>query len=209
MATSDFDHRFARAPVMAILRGLSVSEAIDLAQRAWDLGIDTVEVTIEVPSAVPVLRTVVAAGRERGHEVGAGSVVDLDQVREAADAGAAFSVAPGLDATVARASIDAGMPHLPGVATPTDVQAALANGMSWVKAFPASVLGADWVDAVRQPFPGLQIVATGGIDARNAGDFLAAGARAVAVGSALADPAQVELLARLITGDGPEGTAPA
>lgn len=198
MATTDFQHRFARAPVMAILRGLGADAAVTLAQRAWDLGLDAVEVTIEVPSALPVLRAVVDAGRERGCDVGAGSVVRLGQVRDAARAGAAFTVAPGLDAQVALASADAGLGHLPGVATPTDIQAALATGLDWVKAFPAAVLGPAWVRAVRQPFPGLHIVATGGVDAHNAREFLAAGARAVAMGSALADPVQVELLAGLV-----------
>lgn len=198
MASSDFHHRFEQAPVMAILRGLAVGEAVTLAERAWDLGLDAVEVTIEVPSGLPTLRAVVAAGRERGRDVGAGSVVRPEQVRDAARAGAAFTVAPGLDPQVALASTDAGLPHLPGVATPSDIQAAVAADMGWVKAFPASLLGADWIRAVLQPFPGLQVVATGGINARNAGDFLAAGARAVAVGSALADPIQVELLADLV-----------
>lgn len=201
MASSDFQRRFERAPVMAILRGLATGEAVTLAERAWDLGLDTVEVTIEVPSALPTLRAVVAAGRERGRDVGAGSVVRIEQARDAARAGAAFTVAPGLDPQVALASAEAGLPHLPGVATPSDIQAALAVGMGWVKAFPASVLGTDWIRAVRQPFPDLQIVATGGIDAHNAGDFLAAGARAVAIGSALADPVQVELLADLVGRD--------
>lgn len=201
MASSDFQRRFERAPVMAILRGLVTGEAVTLAERAWDLGLDTVEVTIEAPSALSTLRAVVAAGRERGRDVGAGSVVRIEQVRDAARAGAAFTVAPGLDPQVALASAEAGLPHLPGVATPSDIQAALAVGMGWVKAFPASVLGTDWIRAVRQPFPELQIVATGGIDAHNAGDFLAAGARAVAIGSALADPVQVELLADLVGRD--------
>jgi 2-dehydro-3-deoxyphosphogluconate aldolase / (4S)-4-hydroxy-2-oxoglutarate aldolase len=199
MTTTDFDQRFASAPVMAILRGLTPHEAVTLATRAWDLGLTTVEVTIERPAAVAALHAVVAAGRERGREVGAGSVVDPEQVRTAEGAGATFTVAPGLDLRTARASVEAGLPHLPGVATPSEIQAARAAGFGWVKAFPAVVLGSTWIRAVLGPFPGLRIVATGGIDAHNAGEFLAAGAHAVAVGSALADPDQVDLLGDLTT----------
>ncbi|NEB81742.1 bifunctional 4-hydroxy-2-oxoglutarate aldolase/2-dehydro-3-deoxy-phosphogluconate aldolase, partial [Streptomyces sp. SID14478] len=104
----------------------------------------------------------------------------------------------GLDAAVASASVAAGLPHLPGVATATDVQAARALGLTWLKAFPASVLGADWFRAMRGPFPEVPFVATGGMDAGNAAAYLSAGARVVAVGSALEDPAQLASLAELL-----------
>lgn len=195
--TVDFQQLFTDEPVMAILRGLPPHEAVALAGRAWDLGLTAVEVPVEVPEALPSLRAVVAAGRERGLGVGAGTVIHADQVVDVAAAGAVFTVAPGLDLNVARACVHAGLPHLPGVATPSEVQRALAAGFGWVKAFPAAVLGPGWFRAVRGPFPALRIVATGGVDAHNAPEFLAAGASVVAVGSALADPAQVELLAQL------------
>ena len=137
---------------------------------------------------MPSLRAAVAAGRERGLPVGAGTVISLEQVREVAATGAAFTVARGFDPAVATASAGLGLPHLPGVATPGEIQAALRHGLTWLKAFPASVLGTAWFTAMRGPFPQIKLVATGGLDARTAPDYLTAGARVVAVGSALADP---------------------
>jgi len=155
------------------------------------------------------LRAAVSAARERDRRLGAGTVTTVDQVRAVAAVGAAFTVAPGFDPAVLAASHNAGMPHLPGVATPSEVQLALTHGIGWVKVFPASVLGPGWFTAMRAPFPQLRMVATGGIDARNALDYLAAGACVVAVGSALADPEQLDRLAEIVANfgrlDGEEG----
>ncbi|MFG1866732.1 bifunctional 4-hydroxy-2-oxoglutarate aldolase/2-dehydro-3-deoxy-phosphogluconate aldolase [Micromonospora arborensis] len=197
MTTADFDHIFGGARVMAILRGLPVDETVRLAERAWDLGIDVVEVPVATADAVPSLRAAVEAGTERGRIVGAGTVLDVAQVVAAADAGAAFTVAPGLDLTVADAAAARGLPHLPGVATPTEAQQALRHGLTWLKAFPAISLGPAWFKAVAGPLPQLRFVATGGLDASNAAAFLQAGVRVVAVGSALSDPNQLDQLAEL------------
>jgi 2-dehydro-3-deoxyphosphogluconate aldolase / (4S)-4-hydroxy-2-oxoglutarate aldolase len=193
-----FDTAFGGAPVMAILRGFTPQRTVELAQTAWAVGIDCVEVPIQTEEAIEALRATVAAGVSIGKSVGAGTVVSPELVEVAAAAGAAFTVAPGFDPRVADASHDAGLAHLPGVATGTDVQLAQAHGLSWVKAFPASVLGVDWFTAMRGPFPRLKFVATGGIDAANAADFLDAGASVVAVGSALTDDSAVQALAALL-----------
>jgi 2-dehydro-3-deoxyphosphogluconate aldolase/(4S)-4-hydroxy-2-oxoglutarate aldolase len=121
-------------------------------------------------------------------------------VNEAKSAGAVFTVAPGLDVEVASASIQAGLAHLPGVATPSEVQNVIRLGLSWMKAFPAAQLSTGWIQALRAPFPSASFVATGGIDADNAAAFLSAGARVVAVGSALADPRQLKLISELLEG---------
>ncbi|MER7459281.1 bifunctional 4-hydroxy-2-oxoglutarate aldolase/2-dehydro-3-deoxy-phosphogluconate aldolase [Micromonospora sp. NPDC126480] len=200
MSVPDPASLFDGVRVLVILRDLPAGETLRLAARAWDLGIDVVEVPIRTPAALPALRGVVAAARERGLPVGAGTVLDADQVAAAADAGAAFTVAPGLDLAVADAAAARGLPHLPGVSTPTEAQQALRHGLRWLKAFPAVSLGPAWFRAVAGPLPELRFVATGGVDAGNAGDFLAAGVRVVGVGSALADPRQVDRLAELARG---------
>ncbi|WP_350347454.1 bifunctional 4-hydroxy-2-oxoglutarate aldolase/2-dehydro-3-deoxy-phosphogluconate aldolase [Agromyces sp. G08B096] len=193
-----FEDLFAGRPLMAIFRGLGVERSLELAVTAWDLGIEVVELPIQSAEDVDALAAVVEAGRARGARVGAGTVVTVDQVEVAASAGAAFAVSPGLDAAVVRACLDAGLPPLPGVATPSEVMAAMGLGLTWLKAFPASVLGTGWFRAMRGPFPDVRFVATGGLDAGNAAEFLAAGVRVVAVGSALEDPAQLPALARLL-----------
>lgn len=196
--TARLDEIFSGAPLMAILRGMGVERSLAVSTTAWDLGIDVVELPIQTPEDVAALSAVAAAGRDRGKVVGAGTVLTAAHVQQAVDAGAAFTVSPGLDVETVRASIDAGLPPLPGVATASEVQRALAEGLTWMKVFPASVLGTGWLDAMRGPFPQATFVTTGGMSAANAGDFLRAGARVVAVGSALEDPAQLPLLAELL-----------
>lgn len=193
------EHLMSSSTVMAILRNYSPEEAVALAGTAWDLGIDLVEVPVQSPDALPTLDAVVRAGAERGRSVGAGTVTSVEQVGDVRARGAAFTVAPGLDADVVAESLRCELPHLPGISSPTEIQAALRLGCTWVKAFPASVLGVEWFKAIKGPFPDLALVATGGISAHNAESFLTAGARTVAVGSALSDPRQVELLARLLS----------
>jgi 2-dehydro-3-deoxyphosphogluconate aldolase/(4S)-4-hydroxy-2-oxoglutarate aldolase len=195
---SGFEELFGGAPLMAILRGMGVERSLAVSTTAWDLGIDVVELPIQTPDDVEALRVVAAAAKERGKIVGAGTVVSTAHVEQAATAGAAFTVSPGLDLEVVRASHDAGMISMPGVATASEVQLAMKSGLTWLKAFPASVLGAPWLSAMRGPFPAARFVVTGGMSAANAAEYLGAGARVVAVGSALEDPAQLPLLAGLL-----------
>lgn len=184
--------------VMAILRGLPPAETVALANRIWDAGIRLVEVPIGSPEAVPALRAAVRAGAERGMRVGAGTVLTPAQVRVSAEAGAEYTVAPGLDLTVLSASLAAGLPHLPGAATATEVQHAYNAGCRWMKAFPAGALGTGWLRAVHGPFPDVAFVATGGLRAADVAEFLDAGARVVALGAALTDPDQLTSLTAVL-----------
>lgn len=193
-STTYFDEAFARQQFMVILRGLSPDRTVELCTLAWDVGIAQVEVPIEPHSARESLEAAIEAGRRVGRRVGAGTVIRKEQATWAARAGASFTVAPGLDEDVVRVCSDLGLPHLPGVGTASEIQHAQRLGYEWVKAFPASVLGAAWVRAMLGPFPRLKIVATGGMGVGTAGAFLDAGARVVALGSALENPAELKQL---------------
>lgn len=192
-----FDAIFA-GPLMAVLRGFPPEQTVRLASTAWELGIDAVEVPIGRPDQVPALVAAVAAGRAAGRLVGAGTVLSAGQVTVAWEAGAVYTVSPGFDEQVLRASEAAGMPHLPGVATATELRRALAAGCTWVKAFPATSLGPSWFRDIRGPFPDIKLVATGGITAQTVLSFLEAGASVAAVGSALSDPVQLTELSKII-----------
>ena len=196
--TDWFEAAFAGAPLMAILRGMGVERSVRLAETAWDVGIDSVEVPLQTDEDERALRAVVERGVARGKSVGAGTIITPSQVTRAADAGAAYLVSPGLDPAVVRAAQDAGIPILPGVATPSDVQLAVSLGLTWLKAFPATWLGSGWFRHIRGPFPQVRFVATGGLDASNVEEFLDAGVRVAAVGSALEDASQLERLAAVL-----------
>lgn len=200
-----FKQVFTGQRVMAILRGMSPKRTVELAEAAWDLGIDLVEVPVQDDEAFASLDAAVRAGGRRGRHVGAGTVTTVRQLDRVVAAGARFAVSPGLDLAILDAATRAGLPFLPGVMTPSEVQAAVGAGARYLKAFPAAMLGPAWFTNMAGPFPGVRFVATGGVDARNASTFLDAGAVAVGVGSALEDEQQIPLLAKLTT----EGATPA
>jgi 2-dehydro-3-deoxyphosphogluconate aldolase / (4S)-4-hydroxy-2-oxoglutarate aldolase len=197
-SNAHFATAFTATRVMAILRGLGPAETVTLCERSWAIGIDVVEVPIQSPAAVPSLAAAVAAARLVGRDVGAGTVTTTEQVEAAAREGAAFTVAPGVDPEIAAACLKRGLPHLPGVATASEVQRAMRLGFTWLKAFPAEQLTPRWIAAQRAPFPTAEFVATGGVGLSNAAEFLAAGARVLAIGSALSDGDQLERLAALV-----------
>lgn len=178
--------------VMVILRGMGTASTLSAMDTAWKAGVTLIEVPINGGEGLAVLERSVA--HADGRPVGAGTVLDPEMVRRVHDLGAAFTVAPDLDAAVVARAQDLGIAHLPGVSTPGEVARATRTGTRWLKAFPASVLTPAWITAMHGPFPTASFVATGGIDAGNAGQFLRAGARAVSLGSSIASMRPDDLL---------------
>ena len=181
-----FASELGAARALAILRGHSPAETVALARRAWGTGIRLVEVPVQSADALRSFEAVLAAGRALGRPVGAGTVTSAAMLERIIDRGARFAVAPGVDERMLDLARDRGLPLLPGVATASDIALALAHGYVWMKAFPAAVLGPNWVRAQLAAFPGARLVATGGISGANAQEYLAAGCAAVAIGSAFA-----------------------
>jgi 2-dehydro-3-deoxyphosphogluconate aldolase/(4S)-4-hydroxy-2-oxoglutarate aldolase len=150
-------------------------------------GIRAVEISLASPNALPAISRWAQTYAEE-LAVGAGTVVSAADAARALDAGARFFVAPGYDEGVDAVARDAGVLYVPGAMTPTEVQRVLATGRTLVKLFPAGRLGPGYVRDLLAPFPQVELLPTGGIDLDNAHEFLAAGAVAVAVGSALVRP---------------------
>ncbi|OUZ11605.1 2-dehydro-3-deoxyphosphogluconate aldolase [Aeromicrobium sp. PE09-221] len=194
-----FSHHLDRYPVMAIFRGRPPAETLDLCRAAWSTGVDLIEVPVQGPEARESFRAAVRLGASEGKHVGAGTVLSVEQLEAVSADGAAFTVAPGFDAEVVSRARELGVPHLPGVATATEIDRALRAGCRWLKAFPAAQLGVGWAGAQGGPFPDAAFVATGGIDAENAADFLTAGYRAVAVGSAFTSTSGIERLSAALS----------
>jgi Entner-Doudoroff aldolase len=194
-----FEQNFGDPDVMAIFRGYGVARTLELAERAWAAGIKLVEVPIQSPSDLEALEATAARGAGSGHLVAAGTVTTREHVDQAKRRGAAFVVSPGLDISIVAACLAAGLPPLPGVSTASELQIALGLGLRWVKVFPAAVLGASWFRILRGPFPEMRFVATGGLTAASAPEFLAAGVRVVAVGSAIENDAELAALAGILS----------
>jgi 2-dehydro-3-deoxyphosphogluconate aldolase/(4S)-4-hydroxy-2-oxoglutarate aldolase len=151
----------------------SVDQALPLADALIAGGLPIVEVTFRTEAAADVIRTL----KEKRPQllVGAGTVLSEANVRAAVDAGAEFAVAPGLNPTVVRAAQDAGLLFIPGIATPTDIEGALALGCRILKFFPAEALGGTaMLAAISAPYAhlGLQFLPTGGVNAGNLTSYL-------------------------------------
>lgn len=170
--------------VIAIIRANSSAELIDVAKAIKRGGINVIEVTMTTPNA---LRVITDVSGELGGEVlvGAGSVLDAETARMAILAGAEFVVAPTLSLETISLCNRYGKVVIPGTLTPTEILAAWESGADLVKVFPASLGGPDYIKAIKAPLPQVPLVPTGGVDADNAGDFIKAGASAVAVGGSL------------------------
>ncbi len=147
-----------------------LATAAPLGRALASAGAGAVEVTLRTAAAEGAL----AVLAERGDLlVGAGTVVRPEQVDAATRAGAQFVVSPGLSARVVERCRDLGVSIVPGVATASEVMAALALDLSLLKLFPAEACGGiALVRALGGPFPGVRFIPTGGIDAANAGDYL-------------------------------------
>ena len=134
-----------------------------------------------LPCAEITFRTAAAAERSRRIAdsrpemlLGAGTVLTVDQAEQAVAAGARFVVSPGFSAAVVDWCISHSMPVLPGVATPTDIMAALEKGLQMVKFFPAEAYGGiTTLKALSAPFGGVKFMPTGGVSAKNLADYLA------------------------------------
>lgn len=144
--------------------------ATPLAAALLDGGLRLAEVTLRTPVAVEVIRDLVDAG---GLLVGAGTVVRPAQVQQVVDAGACFVVTPGFSPGVVRECQALGVPVIPGIATPTELQMALDAGLDTVKFFPAVAAGGvPMIKAMAAPYADVRFVPTGGITSANAAEFL-------------------------------------
>lgn len=181
-------------PIVLIARHVSADEIAGRLDSAWAAGVTAIEVTIESEAAVPTLEAAVAHARANGKPMGAGSIRTVDQLETAVRIGADFLVAPGFSLEVAQAAAAHDIPLLPGVATASEVTAAVDAGCRWLKAFPASLLTPAWVRALLAPFPDVRFIATGGVGPANAQEFLDAGCRAVGLGASVT-PEQLTTLA--------------
>jgi len=189
MTINDVTRRIAEVGIIPVVRAASVEDANRAVKAIHAGGIPIVEITLTVPDAVAVIRHV---AREYGKDVlvGAGTVTTAEEVAACLEAGAEFIVSPGLSLPVLDAARAAAKLAIPGALTPTELMAAHANGATLVKIFPCgSVGGAKYLRSLRGPFPTAQLVPTGGVNAANAGEFIAAGAYALGVGAELVNAA--------------------
>ena len=157
-------------PVVVLDRA---EDAVPTARALLAGGVDVMEITFRTEAAAASIRAVAEACPEM--LVGAGTVITLEQCRQAVACGARFIVAPGFDAEVVRWCVEQDVAVTPGCVTPTEIMAAMKLGLRVVKFFPAGVYGGlKALKALSAPFGGVRFIPTGGVDAHNLGEYLSA-----------------------------------
>ncbi|MUN63383.1 bifunctional 4-hydroxy-2-oxoglutarate aldolase/2-dehydro-3-deoxy-phosphogluconate aldolase [Kocuria sediminis] len=152
-------------------------------------GLPVLEVALRNDYGLAAIERIAARGDVA---VGAGTVLTHEQLRRSLDAGASFVVAPGLDEEIVEAALAAGVPVLPGIMTPSDVQRGLRLGLRRLKLFPAGVAGGlALISALAPVFPGVGFMPSGGVNAENLAEYLAHPAVFAASGSWIASSERV------------------
>jgi 2-dehydro-3-deoxyphosphogluconate aldolase/(4S)-4-hydroxy-2-oxoglutarate aldolase len=173
--------------IVPVVRTSSAEGAIQAVEAIYAGGVRAAEITMTVPGALHALEKV--ADRFGGKIVlGAGTVLDPETARACMLAGAEFFVTPNLRLSTIEMAKRYSKVICPGALTPTEVITAWEAGADVVKIFPCgNVGGAKYIKALKGPFPHIEMIPTGGVNLETAGDFLKAGACAVAVGGELVD----------------------
>jgi 2-dehydro-3-deoxyphosphogluconate aldolase/(4S)-4-hydroxy-2-oxoglutarate aldolase len=176
-------------PIVRVSSAESAFQAIEAIHRG---GVRAAEITMTVPGAVRVLEKLADRFGD-AMILGAGTVLDPETARACMLAGAQFFVTPALNLATIEIAKRYSKAIFPGALTPTEVLTAWEAGADAIKIFPCSAVGGPkYIKALKAPFPQIQMIPTGGVNLLTVGDFLKAGACAVAVGSELVDTATVE-----------------
>ncbi|MBA2277027.1 MAG: bifunctional 4-hydroxy-2-oxoglutarate aldolase/2-dehydro-3-deoxy-phosphogluconate aldolase [Chloroflexia bacterium] len=179
-----------RGGVIAIVRLDDYTRAVELVGALADGGVDAVEFTFTNRAAGRAIESAKAAHGDRVL-IGAGTVLDPETARSALLQGADFIVTPTLNPATIRLCRRYSAPTVIGAFSPTEIITAWEEGASFVKVFPAGSVGPRYLKDVLGPLPHVKLVPTGGVSLANAGEFIQAGAAAVAVGGNLVDGASV------------------
>lgn len=186
MTREEMANRLEQVGLIAILRLDRPELARPIVAELIEGGVGAIEFSLAGSDALDALAACTAEFEGQA-QFGAGTVLSEDHVARTVDAGASFLVSPNLDEAVMSVAADAGVLHIPGAMTPTEVALADKMGALLIKLFPAGVLGPAYVRQLLGPFPDMRLVATGGVTLDNAADFFSAGAAAVAVAGHLVD----------------------
>jgi 2-dehydro-3-deoxyphosphogluconate aldolase/(4S)-4-hydroxy-2-oxoglutarate aldolase len=159
-------------PVIPVVVVQDAADAVPIARALVDGGLPIIELTLRTPAAMESIERIAAEVPDI--LVGAGTIVDTGQPKRAAAAGAQFLVSPGSTPNLRAAMRDSGLPHLPGVATVSEVLALLEDGYTEMKFFPAEAAGgATYLRAIHSPVPAARFCPTGGITPANMASYLA------------------------------------
>lgn len=176
--------------IVAIIRGIETDKMLNLVQALKQGGISCIEVTFDQSSSFGVENTINSIKTLQasfGTEItlGAGTVLTAPQVQMAKDAGASFILSPNTDVAVIQKAKQLGMVAIPGAFTASEAVLAWQSGADIVKLFPMSHVGPSYIQALKGPLSHIRFSAVGGVNEKNAAEFLKAGACSIGVGGNL------------------------
>lgn len=178
--------------IIVIIRGTSRDKLIPLCEAMYDGGIRLVEVTYSANGATSDKDTaknieLLANHFEGKMLVGAGTVIKPEQVELTKSAGGLFIISPDAYTSVIEKTRELDLVSMPGALTPTEIQTAHRAGADYVKLFPVSNLGPDYVKAIAAPLSHIKFLAVGGINQRNMSDYLKVGVKGFGIGTNIVD----------------------
>lgn len=183
--------------MIVIMRGVKIKNVIDTAKALYDGGIRLIEVTFNQSSTSCIEDTaksirMICEKYDDKICVGAGTVMTVEQVEKAVEAGAKYIISPNTDKRVIERTKQLGALSIPGAFTPTEIVIAHQYGADYVKLFPAGILGTKYIKAVKAPISHIKLMVVGGIDENNIGEFLSTRISGVGVSSSLVNLKLIE-----------------
>ena len=171
-------------PVIGILRGVESSFFSNIMKTSFAAGLQAIEITMNTKNALQIVASNLSAVPQ-GKLLGMGTIRNLDEAKQAVEAGAMFLVTPNTDTEVIEFAHSQSVPIIAGALTPTEVYTAWSAGADMIKVFPCSVFGPRYIRELRGPFDSISLAAVGGVSVDNIGDYFEAGVEAVGVGTSL------------------------
>jgi len=185
MNKSEIVEKICSYGIIAIVRAENAEKAFKIASACAESGISAVEVTFTVPGAEDVIKELSKKKFTSEVLIGAGTVLDPETARLAISAGAKYIISPSLNTDTAKFCNRYQVPYVPGAMTVKEVVECLEVGVDLVKVFPAELFGPAIIKAIKGPLPQARLVATGGVNIDNVGDWIKAGSSAVGIGTNL------------------------
>ena len=170
--------------VVAVIRAQSKEQLPAIAQALLAGGVTAIEVTMSTPKAITGIEALADTLGDQA-VIGVGTVLDAATARDAIAAGAQFVVSPAFDEEIVATTRRYGKISIPGAFTPTEILRAWSAGADVVKVFPSTAVGPNYFKDILAPLPQIRLTPTGGVDLKNAAEWIKAGAACLGVGSAL------------------------
>ncbi len=177
---------FSKVPIVGIVRNLSLDQIKAILPIYIESGLTTIEITMNTPSAVDIIKYCVDHFSDQLN-IGAGTVCNIKDLKNALSAGSKFIVTPITDKKVIKRCVKEGIPIFPGAYTPTEIYKAWNWGASIVKVYPATSLKPQFIKDVKAPLNKIKLMPTGGITLENISDFMKMGSDGLGIGGQLFD----------------------